>query len=848
LLSAAAARVLTVAELGSLLRELRRREAREHGGAPLTYRELAAKTGWSRGSIGEYFSGRILPPTDRFDHLIVLLGATPDEQRALATARDRVEERRRGHPPTGDGTPGSTATPVEGHDPVGVPVPNVAAAGTVVDAVQVAVLPRQLPADVAGFSGRSADLARLDQLLDAGAITAALSLGVVSGTAGVGKTALAVHWAHRVADRFPDGQLFVNLCGYDVERAVAPETVLAEFLRALGVDSSAIPWGRAERAALYRTLLHGRRMLVLLDNASDEEQVRPLLPGSGSCFVVVTSRDRLSGLAVREGAHRVDVDLLSPTEAVDLLGTLVGTRVDAEPAAAVTLAEQCARLPLVLRVAAELAAVRSGTPVSELVAELTDERRRLDMFDAAVDERSAVRTVFEWSYRRLPAAAARLFRLLGLHPGADIDGYALAALAGADVAASRTHLDVLIQAHLIRESRPGRYRMHDLLRAYAAERSGTESEADRRAALARLLGHYLAGAAEAMDILYPAERHHRPPPPAPTGPVPPLGTEELARAWLDAERSNLVAATVLAADQGWPAQAGQLAATLNNYLNVAGHFGDTLTTSSHALRAARLHGDHRVEALACYNLGGAYMLLADYDQAVEYFRQALAGYEATGDIAGTARALSAVGWVHAERGGYAATLDHYQQALARYQEAGDRLGVATMLGWVGLELGRAGRLDESLDHFRRARSVCREIRAYDREVEVLSDLGQVLIWAGRYTEMLEPTREAIVLTRQIGDRVHEPDLLINLAESLAATGRAKQALTHYRSALALARKIGQRHSQARAGNGIARLLYASGQPDRAREHWQDSLAIYTALRMPEAQQVRAALADLDEAV
>ena len=706
-------------------------------------------------------------------------------------------------------------------------------------------VPAQLPLDVFGFTGRAADLARLDELLDpSGTPGQAVVISAIAGTAGVGKTALAVHWAHRNAARFPDGQLFVNLCGYDPDQAVAPEAALAGFLRSLGADAASMPHGLAERAARYRTALHGRRMLVLLDNARDEEQVRPLLPGSGSCLVVVTSRDRLSGLSVREGARRVDLDALTPDEAVDLLRTLIGARVGAEPAAAAALAAQCAYLPLVLRVAAELAALRPGTGLGELVTELADERHRLDLFDSAGDARSAVRTVFGWSYRRLPADAARLFRLLGLHPGADLDGHAAAALLGADLADARERLAVLIRAHLVQETGSARYRMHDLLRAYAAELAVAEPTA--RAALTRLVAYYQSAASVAMDVLHPADRYRRPPVPPPTGPIPPLGTEEQAREWLDAQRANLVATVALAAGGGWPGEARLLARTIHTHLSVGGHSEDLVAVHGHAVRAARQEGDRRAEATADNDLGGAYMLLGWYAEAATRFRLALAAFEETADIAGQAKVLSNIGWVHAEHGRYPEALDHYQRSLARYQEVGDRHGEAVLLGWVGLELGRAARYPEAIDHFQRARARNRELGSAMREVEALSDLGQVLIWAGRHDETLTHSREGIELARRIGDRLHEPDLLTNLAEGLAATGRPDEALHHYDCALALATEIGQRHVQARAHDGLARVLRAGGQPDRARRHWQDSAELYAALGMPQADEARAALARLDE--
>ncbi len=348
-------------------------------------------------------------------------------------------------------------------------------------------LPAQLPADVHAFTGRADELAELDQLLasaeqpeTAGEPTAVM-IAAVSGTAGVGKTALAVRWAHRTRARFPDGQLYVDLRGYDPEQPMSASEALAGFLAALGVPGHEIPTTLDDRAARFRTEVSGRRLLVMLDNAATVDQVRPLLPGAPSCFVLVTSRDSLAGLIARHGAHRLDLDLLPPPDALTLLRTLLGGRVAAEPGAAATLAEQCARLPLALRVAAELAASRPSTPLRQIVSDLADDRRRLDLLDAGGDRHTAVRAVFSWSYRHLPAQAARAFRLLGLYPGPDLDTQIAAALTNTSLDRARQLLDLLARAHLIQPARrhpadTGRYGMHDLLRAYATQLASADDD------------------------------------------------------------------------------------------------------------------------------------------------------------------------------------------------------------------------------------------------------------------------------------------------------------------------------------------------------------------------------------
>jgi hypothetical protein len=370
-----AAAVRSLPELAGLLRQLRRREARGREGTKLTYRELAAKSGWSHAIIGEYLTGTALAPTDRFDTLIHLLGATAAEMGALATARDRVEELR--HP---------ARARVVGH-----PGPRPSA------------VPRELPASVAGFVGRQREFGELDRLAVGG--DGSLVVAVISGGGGVGKTTVAVHWAHQRAGRFPDGQLYVDLRGFAPTDPIDAGDALGRFLHALGVEPARMPAGTDERAAQYRTMLAGRRMLVVLDNALSAEQIRPLLPGSPLCMVVVTSRDSLPGLVAMEGATRIDLDVLAPPEAVDLLGLLLGQRVEAAPEDAHALARQCAWLPLALRVVAELAAARPDASLADLVADLRAQRVRLDLLDAG-DQRSAVRSVLSWSYLRPSPDAA----------------------------------------------------------------------------------------------------------------------------------------------------------------------------------------------------------------------------------------------------------------------------------------------------------------------------------------------------------------------------------------------------------------------------------------------------------
>ncbi|TWP50698.1 hypothetical protein FKR81_19000 [Lentzea tibetensis] len=362
---------------------------------------------------------------------------------------------------------------------------------------EISAAPAQLPSDVRGFTGRTAEIARLDALLDEGATTVA-----IAGTAGVGKTALAIRWGRRVADRFPDGQLWVNLRGYDLEQPLDPSRVLVRFLHALGVPGEDVPAGVVEQEALYRARLAGKRMLIVLDNASSPSQVRPLLPGSPGCTVLVTSRDEFSCLVERDGAVRLRLDVLDHAEATELLSTLLGAG-PADMIALHELARLCDRLPLALRIAGDRIASSPGYSLSEMVGDLAADAP-MDAFAAGDDPRTALRVVFSWSYRALPADAALLFRRLGAVPGAGFeatmfDAFVAAALLDSTPVRAQELLDALAAAHLVERRSGARFTMHDLLQAYAIEQVGIEdSPADTKAAAARLAAHYRALAQEAV--------------------------------------------------------------------------------------------------------------------------------------------------------------------------------------------------------------------------------------------------------------------------------------------------------------------------------------------------------------
>ncbi|MFG3255075.1 BTAD domain-containing putative transcriptional regulator [Streptomyces sp. NPDC048172] len=465
--------------------------------------------------------------------------------------------------------------------------------------------PAQLPPDLTSFVGRSAELAQLQALLPDRSPPPTVVVATVSGMAGAGKTALAVRWAHQVADRFPDGQLFLNLRGFDAgEEPVPAQSALRTFLAALGVPEQQIPAPLDAQASLYRSRLAQRRVLILLDNARDIEQVRPLLPGSPGSLVVVTSRNRLTGLVASAGAHPVTLRRLTPEDGHALLGHRLGAqRTAAEPAAADEIVARCARLPLALAVAAARAAANPGFPLSAIAEELRHSDENLDAF-ASSDLSTDVRAVFSWSYAALSAPAARLFRLLALPTGPDVSAHTAAALAGLGTAATRALLAELADAHLLVEHRSGRYTPHDLLRVYAAERlraAGPVREQER--AVERLLSWYLHTMDAAHPLLTPHRRRLRLEPPPP-GCLPLAFTDrEEAREWCETERANLVAATHFATVSGRGDLAWRLNSALWGFLHLRNHLADRRDASPAALGLARAAHGRAGE-------GGALSLLA----------------------------------------------------------------------------------------------------------------------------------------------------------------------------------------------------------------------------------------------
>jgi tetratricopeptide (TPR) repeat protein/transcriptional regulator with XRE-family HTH domain len=842
---------------GVLLRRLRR-------AAGLTQEELAELAGLSARAIADIERGRTSRPYRSSVRALATALNLSDDERDLLT---RAGKPRRAEPEPGT-SPGRAAQAGQNAEP---------GAG---------VTPRQLPPAVAHFVGRRAEVATLISLFDARP-GATVVISAIAGAAGVGKTALAVHLAQQIADRFPDGQLYVNLRGYDEGDRVLAEDALAAMLRALGVSGQDIPVAAEERAARYRSLLADKQVLVVLDNAHGVDQVRPLLPGGNGCAVLVTSRDSLPGLVARDGAQRLELDLLPMTDAVGLLTALIGDRAYHDQAATKTLAERCSRLPLALRIAAELAAARPSSPVADLAAELADQQRRIDVLDAGSDTHTAVRAVFSWSYRHLDTGQAAAFRLAGLHPAQDFDVYAAAALTGTSLEHAAHLLSQLARTHLIQPTEPGRYGMHDLLRAYARELAGgTDGEHDCRTALTRLFDYYLHTAATAMDTLYPSESGARPRIPAPPTPIPPLTEAAAARGWLDRERANLVDMAVHTTVNGWPGHTTRLSETLYRYLQLGGHCPEAVIVYRHAFRAATDLGDDAAQAAALNRLGIVDLSQGNYRQAASHLEQALPLWRAAGSQTGEGHSLSNLATAETLQGSYRQAAEHYRQASALYREAGHRLGQASALaGLAQLDIRqrrfapaheqlkeslnlyrqaddqtgvamvqgirgeaylRQGCYPEADDLLRKTLDACRA--ALDRPGEAYATvlLAGVDLKLARYQQAIRRFRRALVLYRKLGDRAGEADALNGIGEVYQATCRPGQACTAHAAASRLATEIGDRQEQARAHGGLARARATLGELGQARQHWLQALSIYSDLGLPEADQVRSELARADE--
>ena len=657
----------------------------------------------------------------------------------------------------------------------------------------ISTAPRQLPAPPQHFVGRSVHLAALAALAEAPESARAVAIVAIDGSAGIGKTALAVHWAHGVTDRFPDGQLYVNLRGFDPTGSpMPPATAIRGFLDGLGVPPRRLPPDLDALVGLYRSQLSGRRVLVVLDNARDVAQVRPLLPGAPGCMVVVTSRNRLTGLTAVEGAHPLTLDLLAAAEARAVLaGRLGSDRVTSDPAAVGVIVTRCARLPLALAVVAASAATRPHLPLSTLAGELRAAGDALDASTIKDDAYSDARAVFSWSYRALSLDAGRLFRLFGLHSGADISVVAAAGLAAISASQVRKLLDELADAHLVEEHAPGRFAHHDLLRAYAAELvQQAESHAERHDAVARLLDHYLHTAYAAERLLQPERQALRLVAPVAGAAVEQLVDDKAAMDWLSTEYPVLLAAFDLAAAEGFDTHVWQLAWALATFFERRARWHDWADTHNRALGAAQRLADRSAEAYAHRSLARADMRLGRYPDAHTHLRTALQLFVVLRDETGQAHTHHILSDLFARQADYPLALRHSQQAFELYEAVGSRAALARTQNSIGWYRAMLGDYQQALRDCQQALSLLDECGDRFGQAAAWDSLGYAHQQLGRGDDAVRCYRQAIDLFRAVGARRDEADTWNRLGDTNAAAARHKPARTAWRRALVILEELG----------------------------------------------------------
>jgi DNA-binding SARP family transcriptional activator/tetratricopeptide (TPR) repeat protein len=655
--------------------------------------------------------------------------------------------------------------------------------------VQQLVVPRQLPARPRFFTGRAGELAALTAALAQGAGPGAtMVISAIGGSGGIGKTWLALQWAHQQADRFPDGQLWVDLHGYDPTGVpLSPSASVRGLLDALGVDPASLPASLDAQVGLYRSLVVGKRMLVVLDNARDSGQVVPLLPGSPGCSVLVTSRRLLTGLVSAHGAHSVELDTLPDGEAWDLLAAHVGAeRLSAEPAAAAALLTYCAGLPLAISVAAARAATHPTFPLALLADELREATTRLDALETA-DAAASVPAALSWSYHALDPTAARVFGLLGIAPGPSISLPAAASLTGLPLPRAQAVLRQLETVSMLDQHLPGRYRMHDLIRLYASEQARRDQPEEARTdALRRVTDFYLHTALAADHLISPYRPQITPEAPSP-GCVPHRLTERAAAlAWFDSEYLCLLAVQQLAAVQGWPTRTWQLAWALNSFQVFRGvHLHDRVTTWQVGLAAAEQLGQPEIRTLASRFLGHACAQFGLLAEAVRHLRHAITLAEQTGDIDSQAHSHLTLANTYEQQNDNRQALHHAVRSLRLFQSLGDPIWSAAALnsvGWCQAHLGMLGR----------ARIACQAALALSRqhndpegEAATLDSLAFIALRAGDHAEAIGHYTEALALSRELGHTYGEADIQAGLAEAHAARGDHEQSRLAWLRALEL---------------------------------------------------------------
>jgi DNA-binding SARP family transcriptional activator len=737
-------------------------------------------------------------------------GAVPDSADGDTAGPATVGPVSAGSPPAGAaaGASAPVSAPAAADTAAGdAPDTGTGAAGPTGDRMRV---PAQVPPDTAGFAGRATELGQLHAMMETPAEPASPSVAVITGTAGVGKTTLAIRFARQSAARFPDGQLYVNLRGFDPSGSpVDAGTALRGFFEALDVPTRQIPPELEARTALFRSLLDGKRMLLLLDNARSTEQVRPLLPGSPGCMVVITSRSQLTGLVAAEGARLFSLGVLTGTEARELLGRRLGEdRVAAEPAAAGELILRSSGLPLALSVTCARAVSRPGLALADLASELRDARGRLDVLQTD-DTATDLRAVFSWSYDRLSDGAARMFRLLGVHPGPDVSGPAAASMAGVPLGEARAMLAELTRASLLTEELSGRYTFHDLLRAYAAERAtASEDDGELAGARLRLLDHYVRSATMAAGRTYPA----RSPvglPPVPAGVEPEeFSSYEEALAWFVAEHHVLHSVLAVAADRGFDSYCWKLAWLWAPFLKRRGMLHEDVAVQRIALEGARRLADPYALAHVHYELGHAYSKLGKVSHAEAQLSRAFELFTRVGDKANIGRVEHALAVLLHMQGRWTEALPHATEALRLRRLFGGHAAVAyseNAVGWIYANLGN-------------------------------------------YPEALLHCRRALELHHESGSRSGAADTLDSLAYAYAGLSQNERAIEYYQRALAMYIEIGDPDGEAETLTRLGDVQFAERQLAAARDSWEQASDLLKRLPAKDVGPIRVRLARVAAAV
>ncbi|MEV0299176.1 tetratricopeptide repeat protein [Nocardia sp. NPDC050710] len=651
--------------------------------------------------------------------------------------------------------------------------------------VPTLAVPHQLPVHLPHFVGRAEQLSRLATIFDSANSLAPVVISAISGTAGIGKTALAVHWAHQIADQFPDGQLYVNLRGFDP--AGSPMTsaeAIRGFLDAFAFPPEQIPTDFEAQTVLYRRLLAGRSILLVLDNARDSDQVRPLLPDTATCRVVITSRSQLPDLVTHHGARPITLNVLDTEDATALLAHRLGRdRVVAEADVLTELIDRCTRLPLALSIVAARAALNPELPLWMLVNELRDEQTRLDALDAG--DNTSVRVAFSWSYQQLSRPAARMFRLLALHPGPDISVSATASMAGVEPRQARATLRELLRVHLVTQNSQGRFSFHDLLRAYATELTHVhDNDAERHTAQQRMLDHYLHTAHGAALSMYPRRQPFAPR----QSPLDGVSVDRLvdypeALRWFSAEHAAIMAVLRLAVAAGHDTYAWQLPHMLSEYLERHAHWQDWNTVQHLALTAAQHCGDLSGQAQALLRLARMVgWLFGNHRDAEDHLKRALKLFRAQSDQSGEADTHGEIAGSYVRQNRHAEALRSGKRALSLYRACGNRAGEAITLNSLGWYCAVLGDYPQAVSYGRQSLVLHRELGNLSGESATLDTLGYAFHYLGDYTLAIEYFQRAIALARELGHRYNEANRLDHLGDTYSSAGDLTAARDNWQQA------------------------------------------------------------------